>query len=139
MVCEDESNAPQLRRFSLGSDEMDLPFISYLVLGALFAFVASRVLKMGGWWRIVLATASAVVLLLVAGLWLESQAPSSERAMGFPILVALLSPSLAVAVVWIAAIRGSSMVWQWVVATFGWTAGFVVTSFAALSLNWITF
>ena len=118
---------------------MNIAIVFYFALGALFAFTASRVVARGGWSRITALITGAVLVLLVIGLWFEGRAPESERMIGFPILLALLSPTLAAAVVWVAATRGSSVVLQWVMGAVGWTAGLIVTSFAALALNWITF
>ena len=118
---------------------MNLAVILYFVLGAIFAFTGSRVAGRGGWSRIVALVTTAVVVLLVMGIWLEGKAPESERMIGFPILLAFLSPTLAAAVVWVTAIRGSSAVLQWVGGAVGWATGLVITSFVALSLNWVTF
>jgi hypothetical protein len=111
----------------------------YLLLGALFVFAASFILKRSGWRRLALITLSTILLLLVVGLWLESKAPRSETAVGLPILLAVLSPTLAAAVIFELGRRGSSVALQCVIGSFVWAVGFVITAGAALFLNWVTF
>jgi hypothetical protein len=129
-------SAPQLKRDPLGSD---MEIVLYLALGAIFAFAAGRILKKGGMRQLALMTFAATLILLVLGVWLENKTPPSETAMGFPILLALLSPALSAAVVWGVSTSGSSVFLQVVVGTFAWAFGFLITSIAGLALNWITF
>ncbi len=118
---------------------IDIELVLYLALGAVFAFTAGRTLKSGSLRRLALMTLAATLILLVLGLWVDSKSRSSETAIGFPILLSILSPLLSAAVVWVVNARGSSVLLQVVTGTFAWALGFVITSFAALSLNWITF
>jgi len=116
-----------------------MEFAGYLIMGALFAVAASLALKRGTWHRLAGVTVGTALLLLLIGLWLESKARPSETDIGFPILLSILSPALAGAAIWLFEVRGSSVVVQSVMGTFAWALGFVVTSIAALYLNWITF
>jgi hypothetical protein len=133
------TSRPQLKRDPLGSDTNDMDVFLYLLLGALFAFTASVILKRSGWRRLALITLSTVILLLVVGLWLQSRVPRSETAVGLPILLAVLSPTLVAGVIFALGRRGSSIALQCLIGAFIWAVGLVITTVAAVSLNWITF
>jgi len=81
----------------------------------------------------------AMTILLVVGVLEELATPDSERAMGFPILLAVLAPILTAAVVWQLGKQQAPRGVQWVLGLITWGLGFVATGVIAVYLNWIIF
>ena len=115
----------------------NLFYLAYLLLGAAFVVAASLTTsRLRGFG---LATLIAVVILLVVGVLEELATPDSERAMGFPILLAMLAPILTAAVVWQLSKHQAPRGVQWVLGLIAWGLGFVATGVAAVYLNWVIF
>ena len=114
----------------------NVEIVSYLALGVLFATVASLALRRKGWRGIAVVTSSAVVVLLVIGIWLVNKEPPSEGwTIGPTILLALLPPSLAAAFVWAPAKRDLPIVLQCVMGAVGWVAGGFTAFIAGILLS----
>ncbi len=117
----------------------DLFLPAYLLLGAAFVVVASLTAATPRLRGFGVATLIAVVILLVVGVLEELATPDSERAMGFPILLAVLAPILTAAVVWQLGKQQAPRGVQWVLGLITWGLGFVATGVIAVYLNWIIF
>jgi sulfite exporter TauE/SafE len=126
-------------RIPLGSDIDDLAILAYLLLGALFAIIASLSFRRAGFRLLTATTVLTSVVLLVLGLWEESTVRRSETSIGLPILLAFVAPILTALVIQWVGRNKSTLPAQWILAWIVWVVSLVPVGITALFLNWITF
>ena len=118
----------------------NLFLLPYFLLGVAFVVIASLTARTRGPRGFVLATLTAVVILLVVGVLQERATdPDGETAMGFPILLGVLAPTLTGVTVWQLGKHQVARGIQWTLGLIAWGLGFLATEVAAVFLNWVTF